>query len=81
MNRFHLKGVRSNISENESQNYDNSTIVFRTAVFHDKTGESKMTLFRSAVDSLKKETAYFINHDYLGKLKTKKLLRQAMLRN
>ena len=81
MNRFHLKGVRSNISENKSQNYDNSTIVFRTAVFHDKTGQSKMTLFGSTVDFLKKETAYLINHEYLGKLKTKKLSRQAMLRN
>ena len=73
--RFHLKGVLSNILEKKSQNYDNSIIVFRTAVFHDETGQFEMTLFGSAVDSMKEETVYFINHVYLGKLKTKKNIK------
>ena len=73
--RFHLKGVLSNISEKKSQNYNNSIIVFRTTVFHDETCQCEMTLFGSVVDSLKEETVYFINHVYLGKFKTKKIIK------
>ena len=64
---------------NKSQNYDNSIIVFRIAVFHDEMSQCGMTLLGSLVDSLKGETVYFINHaqviNHLGKFKTKKIIK------
>ena len=60
---------------NKSQNYDNSIIVFRIAVFHDEMSQCGMTLLGSLLDSLKGETVYFINHAHLGKFKTKKIIK------
>ena len=72
---FYLKGELSDISEKKFPNHDNSVTVFHTTVFHEKTGQCEMTLFRSIVGSLKGETFYFSNHVHLDKFKTKKVIK------
>lgn len=75
---FLVKGVPMNSSETQYQNSSSGeTLPFIKEIFNDKPGQCEIKLFRSIVDNLQENLIYAINHVYLGKLKAKKISKQA----
>ena len=75
--RFHIKGILTNMSDctNHKNEETGTTLKFRTAIFHDASGQSEITIFGDAAQSLEENIVYFLRHVYLGKFKTKRVLK------
>ena len=74
--RFHVKGIFTNISAVKSHhNDDGSTLNLRTTFIHDNTSQREITIFGKISESLEENVHYLINHVYLGKYKYSRILK------
>ena len=74
--RFHVKGVLTNLSKKqEHKNTEGEILIFKTAIFNDISGQFDMTLYGQIIENIEENQVYAINHVYFGKFLTKRILK------